>query len=131
MGVRQYLTHTAEEYRSAVKALKAMQGIHFDGQCSREAQERERVILAAVLEAARYAALRQENPPLTREHLKQMHGMAVYMENPDFSARIVDGRNETIVILGPAGTERGEWFHGIPGRYYRFPPNGADLGFNA
>lgn len=132
MSMDQYLTYTAEDYRNTVKALKAMRNIPFDNQRSREAQERERAILEAALEAARYAALRMENPPLTREHLKRMHGRAVYLERPEYSsgsAGIVDGRNETIVILGPEGIERGTWFWGIPGRYYRFPVDGADLCF--
>ena len=129
----QYLTYKAEDYRNTVKALKVMQNIPFDNQRSREAQERERAILAAALEAARYAALRMENPPLTREHLKRRHGMAVYLERPEYSSGSAgsgDGRDETIVILGPEGTERVEWFHWIPGRYYRFPADGGDLRFS-
>lgn len=127
-----YLTHSAEEYRSAVKVMKFLQSIPFDSQRSRAAQERERALLAAALEAARYAALRMDNPPLTWEHLKRMHGRAVYLDHPELftgAAGIVDGRDETMVFLGPEGTERWAWSSGFQSKYYRFPVDGADLRF--
>ncbi|BDF69154.1 hypothetical protein CE91St41_01350 [Oscillospiraceae bacterium] len=126
-----YLIHPAEGYLQAVKALKVALAAPMDKKRSREAQERERATLEVALEALRYAALCAENPPLTRAHLKDMHGRAVYLEHPPQAgtlAGIVDCRNETILSLSPfGGADTHEWFCGNTGRYYRFPLGGAGL----
>lgn len=121
-----YLTHTAEEYRKAVKVFKALVAMLPNKKPSSPAYEHERTMTALALEALRYAALRTENPSLTRAHLKGMHGQVIYSEQPGMSAGIVDCRSETIVTLGPQGIYRDEWFHGLPGRYYRFPVGSSD-----
>lgn len=126
------LTHTGEEYRRAAKALKLLlaSGNERAGVSAGESPA-EAALAAVILEALRFAAVRADNPPLTRAHLKQMHGQAVSLEVPalgcDATGGIVDCRDETLLILDHSGYYKAEWFHGTAGRYYRFPLNGVDL----
>ena len=120
-----YFTHTAEEYRQAVKVFKALVSMPPDKKRSGPAYEHERAMIALALEALRYASLMLENPPLTRAHLKEMHGQAVYLEHTGglaVKAGVVDCRSDTIITLDPCGGACAhEWFYGFAGRYYRFP----------
>lgn len=118
-----YLNRSEAEYLQAVKYFKKVR---------ETVSTPEQRIFDTALEALRYAALRIGNPPLTREHLKRMHGQPVYLEQPvmgsDGQGGIVNCRDETILVLDHEGTYKDEWFHGINGgRYYRFPLNGVDL----
>ena len=117
-----YLTHEAADYFKAIKWFKQLSTI------ATETPERDMVALA--LEALRYAALRAENPPLTHNHLKQMHGQPVYcssfMGGPS-GGGIVDAHKEQVILLDHSGVWRDTWFWNSTGKYYRFPLNGVDL----
>ena len=117
-----YLTHTAEEYYAAVKYFKKLLQLSLN--------ESERGMAALALEALRYAAIRMENPPLTLNHLKQMHGQPVYcssLTGGPTGGGIIDARKEQVILLDHDGVWRDSWFWNSTGRYYRFPLNGVDL----
>lgn len=118
-----YLNHAEEEYRSAIKYFKQL-----DQQLS--LSESERGMIALALEALRYAAVRKENPPLTLNHLKQMHGQPVYCSSwtgGPTGGGIIDAHKEQVILLDHDGVWRDTWFWNSTGKYYRFPLNGVDL----
>ena len=117
-----YLTHTAEEYRAGVKYFKQLSQLAL--------KEPERSMSALALEALRYAAVRMENPPLTMNHLKQMHGQPVYCSSwtgGPTGGGIIDANKEQVILLDHDGVWRDTWFWNSTGKYYRFPLNGVDL----
>lgn len=117
-----YLNHTEDEYRSAVKYFKQL------GQLSLTGPERDMIVLA--VEALQYAAIRKENPPLTLNHLKQMHGQPVYCSSWTGGATgggIINAHTEQVILLDHDGLCRDRWFWNSTGKYYRFPLNGVDL----
>lgn len=117
-----YLTHTAEEYRAGVKYFKQLSQLAL--------KEPERSMSALALEALRYAAVRMENPPLTLNHLKQMHGQPVYCSSwtgGPTGGGIIDANKEQVILLDHDGVWRDTWFWNSTGKYYRFPLNCVDL----
>lgn len=117
-----YLTHTADEYAAGVKYFKQLGKLALN--------EPERSMAALALEALRYAAIRMENPPLTSEHLKQMHGQPVYCkswESKGSGGGIVDANKEEVILLDHDGVWRDSWSWYESGVHYRFPLNGVDL----
>lgn len=116
------LTHTAEEYRRAVKYFKLLEKV--------VQEEPERSMIPIALEALRYAAIRAENPPLTARHLREMHGQPVYCSSTSggpTGGGIIDAHKEQVILLDHDGVWRDTWFWGSAGKYYRFPLNGVDL----
>ena len=117
-----YLTHTAEEYLAGVKYFKKL--------VKAGLKEPDRSMSDLALEALRYAAVRMENPPLTLNHLKQMHGQPVYcssLTGGPVGGGIIDARKEQVILLDHGGVWRDTWFWNSTGKYYRFPLNGVDL----
>ena len=117
-----HLKFEAYEYFKAMKWMKQMAALSTDAA--------ESHMVAVTLEALRYAALRAENPPLTRNHLKQMHGQAVYCSSwtgGPTGGGIIDANKEQVILLDHNGACRDTWFWNSTGKYYRFPLNGVDL----
>ncbi len=117
-----YLTHSAQEYHKAAKYFKALLLLIQDNP--------ERDMSSIALEALRYAAIRVENPPLTRLHLQQMHGQPVYctsISGGQTGGGIIDANKEQVILLDHDGVFRDSWFWNSTGKYYRFPLNGVDL----
>ena len=117
-----YLTHTAEEYLAGVKYFKKL--------VKAGLKEPDRSMSDLALEALRYAAVRMENPPLTLNHLKQIHGQPVYCSSSTggpVGGGIIDARKEQVILLDHGGVWRDTWFWNSTGKYYRFPLNGVDL----
>lgn len=117
-----YLTNSTEEYHKAVKYFKASLLIIQDNM--------ERDMVSIAIEALRYAAIRVENPPLTRLHLQQMHGQPVYcssISGGPTGGGIIDANKEQVILLDHDGVFRDSWFWNSAGKYYRFPLNGVDL----
>lgn len=120
--MNQLLTHTDDEYRREMKYFKQVATIAIDS------PEREMVALA--IEALRYAAIRQENPPLTYQHLKEMHGQPVYCSSIYGGAcggGIVNAKKDQVILLDHDGVWRDTLDWGYGSVYYRFPLNGVDL----
>ncbi len=121
--MNRFLTRSMADYLAARKFLKTLLA---GGQL----QGPERQHIEAAIEALGYAAIRLDNPPLTLTHLKQMHGQPVYCASATggpTGGGIINGRNETVLLLDGDGVMADVWFWNSTGKYYRFPLNGVDL----
>ncbi len=121
--MKKYLKYKAEDYRQAVSLYKVLRE-------KPGASQQEQDIIDIVIDALRFAALRAENPPLTIQHLKEMHGQPVYCKSlfgGKAGGGIVDAKKKCTVLLDHDGVWCDTWGWDLSQLEYRFPINGIDL----
>ncbi len=118
----------ANQYRAARKFFKLL----LSAQTDNDTQTLQmRNMLQVAISALKACELREDNPPLTWQHLKEMHGCPVFYDNGDHTGGewgFVDAHNDTIRILDHDGST---WARSWPesrmygAQVYRYPTTGG------
>lgn len=122
-------TKDNNEFRTARKFIKTL--LQTLGEDQEGARMRE--MLGVAVKALLSSELQRDNPPLTWEHLKQMHGYPVFYDNGSHTGGewgFVDTRNDTIRVLDHDGST---WAREFPrsrtygAQVYRYATTGGDV----